>query len=97
VGVNCEHLYWATNWCGNDWYHSTPTLSSKLLSQMAKALDDDDYVLIASLDLCSAFDLVRVDLLIKRLKIVGHPNDIIELIKGWLPNITFYVSIDGKN
>jgi hypothetical protein len=43
---------------------STSTLSIKLLSEISRALDDEDYVLTTSLDLSSAFDLVNVDLLI---------------------------------
>jgi hypothetical protein len=63
---------------------STSTLSSKLLSEISRALDDDDYVLTTSIDLSSAFDLVTVDLLIKRLIKIGLPEDIFELIKSWL-------------
>jgi hypothetical protein len=76
---------------------STSTLSNKLFSQISRALNDEDYVLITSLDLSSAFDLVNINLLIKRLRIMGFPNDIAELIKVWLSNISFYVSIAGKN
>jgi hypothetical protein len=60
----------------------TSGLSSILLSQISMALDVKDYVLIASLYLSSAFNLVNVDLLIKRLKIVALPPDIVELIKA---------------
>jgi hypothetical protein len=45
---------------------STSTLSSALLSQISRALDNEEYVIVASLDLSSAFDLVNIDLLIKR-------------------------------
>jgi retron-type reverse transcriptase len=48
--------------------HSTSTLSSALLSQISRALDDEEYVIVVSLDLSSAFDLVNINLLIKRLK-----------------------------
>jgi hypothetical protein len=44
---------------------STGTLSLDLHSKTARALDDDKYVMVASLDLCSAFDIVNTDLLIK--------------------------------
>jgi hypothetical protein len=49
----------------------------------------------ASLDLSLAYDLVNVDLLILSLKIVGLPDDIIELLRAWLSNRTFYGSIHG--
>ena len=77
--------------------HSTSTLSAELLSQISRALDDEEYVIMASLDLSSAFDLVNIDLLIKRLKKVGLPSDIVNLISCWLRNRSFYVNIDGEN
>ena len=52
---------------------------------------------MASLDLSSAFDLVNVNLLIKRLKVLGLPDDLIALIKIWLENRSFYVCINGEN
>ena len=36
-----------------------------------RALDDDHYVALAIIDLSAAFDIVDVDLLIKRLVILG--------------------------
>ena len=52
---------------------------------------------MASLDLSAAFDLVDVKLLIKRLNIIGLPEDLVDLIKVWLENRSFYVSINGAN
>ena len=43
---------------------------------------------MASLDLSMAFDMVNTELLIKRLKIMGMPVDLIALIKEWLGGIT---------
>ena len=77
--------------------HGTSTLGIQLQSIIARALDDSKYVLMASLDLSAAFDLVNVKLLIKRLYLIGLPKDVIELIKIWLTGRMFYVSIDGKN
>ena len=48
---------------------STSTLSAELLSMISRSLDDDEFVLVSSLDLSSAFDVVNVNLLIKRLTI----------------------------
>ena len=72
------------------------TAGLKLQSVIARALDDDEYVLMSSLDLSSAFDVVNVQLLIKRLNIIGLPNDIVSLIINWLSSRYFYVSIDGE-
>ncbi len=38
-----------------------------------------------------------MDLLIKRLRIIGLPDDVVDLITAWLMNRSYYVSIDGKN
>jgi hypothetical protein len=45
----------------------------------SRALDSGEYVLVSSLDLSSAFDVVNVKLLIKRLGFIGLPNDLIKL------------------
>ena len=76
---------------------NTSTLSIELLSLIARAMDDDEYVIVASIDLSSAFDLVNVDLLLKRLRIIGLPSDLIELVSAWLKNRMYYVSIEGNN
>ena len=43
----------------------------------ARAADNNCYVVMASLDLSMAFDLVNVELLVKRLRIMGTPADLI--------------------
>ena len=48
----------------------TATASTLLKSLISRAADDDSYVVMASLDLSAAFDLVNVELLIRRLKIM---------------------------
>jgi hypothetical protein len=60
---------------------STSTLSANLQSIIARALDNEEFALLASLELSSGFDVVDVRLLIKRLKIFGLPSDVIELIE----------------
>ena len=72
---------------------STATASLTLQSLIARALDGDNYALMASLDLSSAFDVVNVELLLKRLSIIGIPNDIVILISEWLKNRYFYVKV----
>ena len=66
-------------------------------SLIARAVDDDMSVLMASLDLSAAFDVVNVELLLKRLTIVGLPSDVVELISIWLKSRYFYISIEGEN
>jgi hypothetical protein len=73
---------------------STLTLGLKIQSLIARVLDEDNYAIMASLDLSAVFDVVNISLLIKRLKILGLPADVIDLIKVWLRNRSLYVSID---
>jgi hypothetical protein len=47
-------------------------MSAVLLSQISRALEDEEYAKVASLDLTSAFDLVNISVLIKKLKIIEH-------------------------
>ena len=75
---------------------STATASLTLQSLIAKAIDNDNFALMASLDLSSAFDVVNVELLLKRLKIIGIPGDIVSLISVWLENRYFFVTV-GDN
>ena len=76
---------------------STATAGLLLQSLISRALDDDEFVAMAGIDLSAAFDIVDIDLLIKRLAILGLPNDVIRLINVWLHERYFYVSINGSD
>ena len=56
---------------------STFTLAVQFQSLIARSLDDDNYTLMASIDLSAAFDVVNIDLLMKRLRILGLPDDLL--------------------
>ena len=73
---------------------STTTLSLQIQSLIARALDDDNYVLMASVDLSAAFDVVNIDLLLEHLRVIGLPGDVRDLIQVWLRDRFFYVEID---
>jgi hypothetical protein len=77
--------------------HSTLTAGLQIQTLISRAVDGDKYALMASLDLSAAFDVVNVELLIKRMRIIGLPPDLIELVSKWLTNRYFYVSLDGDN
>ena len=51
---------------------------------MSRATDNDNYVLVANLDLSAAFDSVKIDILIKGLRIIGIQSDDTNLILNWL-------------
>ena len=52
---------------------------------------------MANLDLSSAFDVVNVKLLLKRMRIAGLPSDIVKLIEIWLVERRCFVTVNGKN
>jgi hypothetical protein len=76
---------------------STSFLTVELLSMIARAVNDDENVIVFSIDLSSDLDLVNIDLFLKSLKIIGSPEDLIDLISAWLRNRLYYVSIYGAN
>ena len=67
-----------------------------LQSLIARAMDNDCFVALAGIDLNAAFDVVDVELLIKRPIILGLRSDIVKFIKIWLEERYFYVSIRGS-
>ena len=72
---------------------STATAGALLQLIITRAADAKCFVVMASLDLSMAFDLVNTELLIKRLQIMGMPNDLIKLIREWLSNRSYYVQV----
>ena len=78
-------------------FKSTASAGLIIQSLIARAMDSNKYALMASIDLSAAFDLVNTKLLLKRLKIIGLPPDILRLIELWLTKRSFYVNINGKN
>ena len=76
---------------------STASAGLVIQSILSRALDSNNFALMASIDLSAAFDLVNIDLLMKRLTIIGLPRDVLRLIKTWLMNRSFFVRIDGVN
>jgi hypothetical protein len=74
---------------------STITASLELQNQIAKALDEDNFVAVASMDLSAAFDVLDVDLLLKRMRLMGIPEDLLKMIKAWLDGRIAYVEV-GK-
>lgn len=51
---------------------------------------------MASLDLSAAFDLVDVELLVVRLRLMGLLKDLVNLIREWLSDRKFYLEFDGR-
>ena len=49
---------------------------------------------MASIDLSLAFDIVNVELIIERMKIIGIPDDVVSLVKNY--NCYFYNGENGS-
>jgi hypothetical protein len=47
---------------------------------IARALNEDQSAIMASLELSAAFDVVNLELLLKRMTILGLPEDLISLV-----------------
>ncbi len=60
-----------------------------------RTTDLDEYFAVASLDLSAAFDVVNVDLLLKRISKMGMPKDSAEILEGWLKDRVAYVELNG--
>ena len=76
---------------------STATAGMILQTLISSHVDLNEYVMMASLDLSAAFDIVDLKLLVKRLKIIGLPKDVVDLIEVWLSDRSYFVSLNGRN
>ncbi len=76
---------------------STITAGLTLQSFISRSLDKDNNAVMSSLDLSATFDLVNLNLLLERLKIMGIPKDLTQLLEIWLRNRFFYVKANGMN
>jgi hypothetical protein len=72
---------------------STITASVEIQSRVSALMDQDQYVAMASLDLSAAFDVVNVDLLLVRLRKMGLPTDVMNLLESWLKDRQCYVKV----
>jgi hypothetical protein len=75
---------------------STVTAALSIQSIISRALDEDKFVVAASLDLSVAFDVMNRDLLFQRIRIMGIPDDLTNLLEDWLSDRQSYVEVRGK-
>jgi hypothetical protein len=73
---------------------STVTAALELQDCIARAMDEDNYVAVASMDLSAAFDVLNVDLLLLRMRRTRLPGDVVDLVSAWLKNRIAYVEVD---
>ena len=72
---------------------STVTALKEIQSQIARQIDQGYYVAMGSLDLSAAFDVVNINLLIRRLTTLGLPSDWMALLEAWLRDRAAFVEI----
>jgi len=72
---------------------STVTAALELQNQIAKSLDNNCFVAVASMDLSAAFDILNVELLLTKMKIMGVPNDKVQLRTVRLKDPVAYVEV----
>jgi hypothetical protein len=71
------------------------TALKEIQSQIARKIDEGHYVAMGSLDLSAAFDVVDINLLMKRMITLGLPTDWIELLETWLRDQAAFVEVSG--
>jgi hypothetical protein len=74
---------------------STVTAAIELQACLAESMDNNHYVAVASLDLSAAFDVINIELLMKRLEKIGIPRDLLEILNSWLTERVAYVEVSG--
>jgi len=72
---------------------STITASLSIQSKLAQLLENNNYAIMASLDLSAAFD-VNKEFLITRLKIMGLTDGFVNIIEEWLTDRNAYVEVN---
>jgi predicted DNA-binding antitoxin AbrB/MazE fold protein len=75
---------------------STITACLDLQHTIASGCDSGEVVVAAGVDLSSAFDVVSVGLLLLRLRIMGFPEYITDILRDWLTGRKAYVEINNE-
>jgi hypothetical protein len=73
------------------------TAAMSIQSKLTQLLENNNYAMMASLDLSAAFDVVNTDLLVARLTVIGLSKDFINIIEEWLTNRNAYVEVEQTN
>ena len=76
---------------------STESACLEIQSRIAEGCEEKKFVTVASLDLTAAFDVINHTILVKRMKKIGIPMIIINVVREWLTGRAFYVDVKGKS
>jgi hypothetical protein len=75
--------------------HGTVIALKEIQSQIARRIDEGQYVAMGSLDLTAAFDVVDVDLLMKQLLTLGLPSEWLDQLEAWLRDCATFVEVSA--
>jgi len=75
---------------------STISAARVLQHKISKAMDDNNYIAVASLDLSSAFDVVNTELLLRHITKMGLLQDVVGLLWEWLVGRIANVEVEGS-
>ena len=76
-------------------HHSCETAMLRILNDMLGALDRNEVILLALLDLSAAFDVVDHNILIHRLGSQGLEGDVLEWLRSYFTGRTQQLCMDG--
>ena len=76
--------------------HSTPNSLVEMLEKWKSALDKEQYVSALFMGLSKAFDTIKHDSLIAKLKAYGFSKEALKLMKTYLKNRKQKVQISNK-
>ena len=74
-----------------------PKAGQNIQQALARAIDQGKFASIASLDLNVAFDVINVNLPLKRLQTIWMPINKVDLTELWLKERAFCVNAKGSN
>lgn len=76
--------------------HSTTTAALSIQSRIAKAFERKHHVLVITLDLSAAFDLLDKDKLKRRMEIMNYPHQLVNVIHNWLSQRSAFVKVNEE-
>ena len=74
---------------------STQTLVTEIYSQLVENFSQGEESVLLQLDQSKAFDVVRHDILLRKIKALGFKNNALRLMENYLSNRKQYVHISG--
>ena len=87
--------FFCTNQYGFRANHNTELALLSLTDRIYKAIDQKQYVVLLSIDLRKAFDVIRHDLLLGKLENIGFKDNVLKLFSSYLTNRNHKTMVNG--